>query len=94
MRLYDEKRQKIKTGDAITFTNTANGEKLTATVKKVHRFNSFEELYKSLPLLQCGYTVENIDAASPRDMEQYYSAEEQKRYGVVGIVLADVRDDV
>lgn len=94
LRLYDEKRQQIKVGDAITFTNTANGEKLTATVKKVHRFNSFEELYKSLPLLQCGYTVENIDAASPQDMEQYYSAEEQKRYGVVGIALADVRDDV
>ncbi|MBP3382039.1 MAG: 23S rRNA (uracil(1939)-C(5))-methyltransferase RlmD, partial [Clostridia bacterium] len=73
LRLYDEKRQQIKVGDAITFTNTANGEKLTATVKNLHRFNSFEELYKSLPLLQCGYTVENIDAASPRDMEQYYS---------------------
>ena len=87
LRLYDEKRQQIKEGDAIIFTNTATGEKLTATVKKLHRFASFEELYKALPLLQCGYTAEDIDNASPADMAQYYSAEEQEKYGVVGIEL-------
>ena len=46
-----------------------------------------KELYKSLPLLQCGYTRENIDKATPSDMEQYYSIEEQNKYGVVGIEL-------
>lgn len=87
LRLLDEKRQKIKEGDAIAFTNTANGEQLVAAVKRLHRFDSFEELYKALPLLQCGYTAEDVDAAHPSDMEQYYSAEEQKKYGVVGIEL-------
>ena len=33
LRLFDEKRQKIKTGDDIIFTNTFNGEKICATVK-------------------------------------------------------------
>lgn len=89
LRLYDEKRQQIKEGDAIIFTNTATGEKLTATVQKLHRFASFEELYKALPLLQCGYTAEDIDSASPADMAQYYSAEEQEKYGVVGIELCE-----
>lgn len=87
LRLFDEKRQKIKAGDVIEFTNTSNGEKMRATVKKLHRFDSFEELYKTLPLLQCGYTAEDIDTAQPSDMEQYYSVEEQKKYGVVGIAL-------
>ena len=87
LRLFDEKRQKIKTGDDLIFTNTVNGEKMCATVKKLHRFDSFEELYKTLPLLQCGYTAEDIDTAQPSDMEQYYSAEKQKKYGVVGIEL-------
>ena len=87
LRLFDEKRQRIKTGDAIVFTNNVNGETLHAKVAKLHRFDSFEELYKSLPLLKCGYTIDDIDNAKPSDMEQYYSNEEQEKYGVVGIEL-------
>ena len=87
LRLFDEKRQQIQEGDIINFTNTTNGEKMCATVKKLHRFDSFEELYKNLPLLQCGYTAEDIEKAHPSDMEQYYSAEEQEKYGVVGIEM-------
>lgn len=90
LRLYDEKRQQIKVGDRILFRNTATDETLTATVMKLHRFDSFEELYKSLPLLKCGYTTEDIDTAHPSDMEAYYSAEEQQKYGVVGIELSIV----
>lgn len=87
LRLYDEKRQQIQVGDQIVFTNNKTGEVLEKTVGKLHRFDSFEELYKTLPLLQCGYTAEDIDTARPSDMEQYYSAEEQRKYGVVGIEL-------
>lgn len=87
LRLFDEKRQQLKAGDKIVFTNTTTGETLNTTVVKLHRFNTFNELYKSLPLLQCGYTSENIDKATPSDMEQYYSVEEQRKYGVVGIEI-------
>ncbi len=87
LRLFDEKRQKIKVGDKIVFTDNTTGETLNTTVVKLHRFNTFNELYKSLPLLKCGYTTENVDKATPADMEQYYSVEEQKKYGVVGIEL-------
>ena len=88
LRLFDEKRQKIKAGDTIVFTNTDTGETLSAKVIKLHCFASFEELYQSLPLLQCGYTEEDVAQASPEDMQQYYSSEEQKKYGVVGIEIA------
>lgn len=87
LRLFDEKRQQIKVGDRIVFTNTDSGETLRAEVRNLHRFDSFGELYRTLPLLQCGYTAEDVDKASPSDMEVYYSAEEQKQYGVVGIEL-------
>lgn len=93
LRLNDEKRQKIKMGDNIIFTNTVTGEKLYATVKKLHQFESFEDLYKTLPLLQCGYTTDDIDTARPSDMEQYYSSEEQEKYGVVGIELTLQKTD-
>ena len=87
LRVYDEKRRRIKVGDEIAFTNVANGEVLNVTVKKLHCFATFDELYKSLPLLKCGYTAENIDSATPADMERYYSVEEQREDGVVGIEL-------
>lgn len=88
LRLWDEKRQKIKTGDTIVFTNTSSGEKLQAAVLKLHRFPDFETLYKTLPLLKCGYTEDEIDTAQASDMEAYYSVDEQAKYGVVGIELS------
>ena len=91
LRLLDEKRQQIKAGDRIVFTNTDTGETIDATVAKLHCFESFEALYRSLPLLKCGYTAEDIGSAHPSDMEAYYSAEQQKKYGVVGIELIPSR---
>lgn len=91
LRLFDEKRRQVKIGDRIIFTNTVTGETLNTTVVKLHCFDSFEELYKSLPLLECGYTTENIENAKPSDMDKYYSIEEQNKYGVVGIELCHVK---
>ncbi len=90
LRLFDEKRQTINVGDEIIFTNTATEEVLNTAVVKLHRFDTFDQLYQSLNLLRCGYTSENVGKATPADMEQYYSVEEQRKYGVIGIEL-DVR---
>ena len=87
LRLYDEKRQLIGVGDEIVFTNTVTGETLQTKVLKLHRFDSFADLYKSLPLLKCGYTSENVGSATPADMEQYYSVDEQNKCGVIGIEI-------
>ena len=87
LRLFDEKRRQIREGDQIVFSNTATGETLCTTVVKLHCFACFAELYQALPLLQCGYTNADIETAHPSDMEQYYSADRQKQYGVVGIEL-------
>ena len=88
LRLYDEKRKMISVGDTITFTNTTDSnDKLCAKVIDLFTFNSFDELYKNLPLSECGYTTEDIDTASPGDMDKYYSKEMQQQYGVVGIKI-------
>ena len=88
LRLFDEKRQQIQVGDTILFTNTHSGETLKAAVTKLHRFCDFSELYQALPLLQCGYTPEDIHTAAPEDMALYYSPAQQELYGVVGIELS------
>ena len=87
LRLLDEKRQKIKVGDKILFTDNESGKTLLKTVAKLHKFGSFDELYKTLPLLKCGYTEDDIDTAHPADMNAYYSEENQLKYGVLGIEL-------
>lgn len=87
LRLYDEKRQKIHVGDTIRFLNTETAEELSVTVKDLFVFESFDELYRHLPLTQCGYTEEDVDQARPEDMLEYYSMERQRKYGVVGIQI-------
>jgi len=87
LRLYDKKRQTVKPNDIIEFTNLRNGDTVCARVVAMHIFESFEELYSALPLLKCGYTPQNINTASPDDMDQYYSKEEQVRWSVVGIEI-------
>ena len=89
LRLNDEKIQRVHAGDEIEFINTMDIEKrLLTKVLAIHRYPSFEELYKSLPLLKCGYTQENISAAKASDMEVYYSRDEQIQYDVVGIEIS------
>lgn len=46
LRLNDEKRRQIKVGDTITFTNRSNNEQISTVVINLHKYDSFEELYK------------------------------------------------
>lgn len=85
MRLNDEKRQVIKIGDIIEFTNTESSETIRVTVLNKHHFNSFNELYKEFDKIRLGYKKNEI--AHPRDMEMYYPADEIVQNGVVGIEI-------
>lgn len=86
LRLYDEKRKLVSVGDKIKFVNTQDiTDTLSVVAEDIFVFESFEELYQKLPLIECGYTKDNVEAASPDDMEIYYSKEKQAQYGMVGI---------
>ena len=88
LRLYDEKRRKISVGDNIRFMLADDESKtLIARVKELYVFPSFEELYKALPLNECGYSTDNVIHASPKDMQKYYTPEQERKYGVVGIKI-------
>ncbi|MBQ7392524.1 MAG: ASCH domain-containing protein [Clostridia bacterium] len=86
LRLWDEKRRRIKVGDEILFTHSKDSARtLHCRVIALHIFPSFKELYKNLSLLKCGYTERDIDIADPSDMDLYYTKEQQSSNGVVGI---------
>ena len=89
LRLYDEKRRTISVGDTISFVNTEDtNDTLCVCVEDLFVFESIDELYQNLPLLECGYTEETVRTASPSDMEAYYSKEKQAQYGVIGIKIS------
>lgn len=85
LRLFDEKRKKISVGDNIIFENNNTKETLTVKVINLYIFDSFKELYDSLPVYKCGYRIG--ETANSSDMDIYYSKEKQSKYGVVGIEI-------
>lgn len=85
LRLNDEKRKLLNIGDKIEFTNITNGEKLSVDIISLHKYPSFEELYKHFDKVDMGYNKDDI--AEPKDMEAYYSKEEQDKYGILGIEI-------
>lgn len=84
-RLFDEKRQLISIGDEIEFSQNDDSKKVVKTrVKDLYRQDSFENLFSDLPLEYfCGVSKEFL----LEEISQFYSKEEQKKYGVVGIKI-------
>jgi len=85
MRLNDEKRNSIKSGDAIIFTNKDTKETIEAVVMKVDAYSDFHELYKHCNKMDIGYG-EN-ETANPDDMLLYYSQEQIQKYGALAIAI-------
>lgn len=87
IRLNDEKRQQLHVGDIITFTLVNDEEeKIETEVVALHKFCTFKELFVSPLRDQCGaihYTVEEC----VESMYQYYSKEQEEKYGVLAIEL-------
>lgn len=90
LRLNDEKRQRIKNGDTVAFSCSSNKDIIMAQVIGLHKFSDFEELYRALPLKRYGYTQDELSTAHYNDMEHYYTKEQIKKYGALGIELGDV----
>ena len=85
MRLYDEKRAKIKVGDQIEFNNTATREKIKCIVINLTRYKDFYGLYSDNDKTAIGYKAN--ETANAEDMYSFYSPEQIKEYGVLAIEI-------
>lgn len=85
LRLNDEKRSQLKEKDLIEFTNIKTLESIIVEVVELYKYNSFDDLYKHFDKISLGYDAEEI--ADPKDMEKYYSINEQGNCGVIGIKI-------
>ena len=85
LRLYDDKRRQIKLGDEIEFAKS-DTVKLKAQVIGLLLYNSFEELFEDLPMeLLADKTMTKSELL--RVLGEFYTDEQQQKYGVVGIRL-------
>ena len=89
LRLNDEKRRLLKIKDLIEFTNRETLEKMLVEIINLHHYSNFDELYSHFNKLSMGYNEDEI--ANPKDMEKYYTKEEQKKYGVLGIEIKKIK---
>lgn len=85
LRLYDEKRRKVAVGDLLAME--CDGSTAIVQVTELSVFDDFKTLYQNMDLSRCGYLPLEVPFASPDDMRAYYTEEQQKRYGVVGISI-------
>ena len=90
MRLNDEKRQLLKEKDLIEFTNRTTWETILVEIVNLYQYATFDELYKHFNKVSLGYDEDDIP--NPKDMERYYSKEEQEKYGVIGIEIKVVEE--
>ena len=83
LRIFDEKRQKIRLGDIIEFTNP-DGEMLAVKVVGLLRYGSFEDLFKDFDI-----AVLADESMTKRELldvlNGFYPLEKQNEMGVVGI---------
>lgn len=85
LRLNDKKRKLIKENDIIIFENMITKELIKTEVIRLHKYPSFEDLYKHFDKISLGY--EKNEIANPSDMEIYYPKEKQEKYSVLGIEI-------
>ncbi|MCM1525644.1 MAG: hypothetical protein NC091_00200 [Bacteroides sp.] len=88
MRLFDEKRSHISIGDMILFEDVENGNQMECLVTNLYRYPTFVDLYAHHDKISIGY--DDKETADPDDMLYYYSKDNIKKYGVVGIEIRTV----
>lgn len=92
LRLYDEKRQRLNKGDDIIFINNADeNEKIAVTVKELHIYTSFSELFTVIDPKLCGYAPDTTVDTAIKEMRKYYSEELESSYGVIGIKISKTK---
>lgn len=88
-RLYDEKRRQIKVGDKIEFSKLPDlQEKLVVDVLELYQDKTFENLFRKL------IRDETEIKRKTQSMYEYYSTEQEKQYGVLGIKIKIDTEDL
>lgn len=90
IRLYDEKRRKLKKGDEIEFSLIEDGKTANKTlnvkITGLYRFNSFADLFYSDLYASLGSDEKTVEEFT-NSMRLYYSKEQEQTCGVLAIKI-------
>ena len=84
IRLYDEKRKRIKEGDVIVFKKLNGDEEIKVKVKALLRFKNFRDLFLFVPKNYLAHESLSLDEQIKR-IRKYYSKDKEEKYGVLAI---------
>lgn len=88
VRLFDEKRRKLKVGDIISFVKLPGpDEKISVKVKGLSIFGSFHSLYSTFDAELFAHPKDITVEGQIERKRVIYSEEDEKRHGVLGIHL-------
>ena len=88
LRLFDEKRQKIKIGDKIIFSDSSdNTRTFNAVVVNLYQAKNFNELCNIITPEQAGFSSAK---ELIQTLEDFYSPDSQEKFGVVGIEIKKI----
>lgn len=90
MRLLTEERKKLSIGDQIRFINNVTQKTVLVEIVGLHRFKTFKELYAAYPKNRLGYHKD--DEADYHDMNQFYTDENIKKFGVIAIEINIIKE--
>lgn len=86
VRINDEKRRKVQIGDTIVLTRKPEGDEvLDLEVIGLSHFATFEDMFSSIDPERFGWPKDIKVSEQVRRMHEYYTADEERRYGVVAI---------
>lgn len=87
VRVNDEKRRKLHVGDTLVFLKRPlEDEKIIKKVKKLEYYSNLQELVEHYDMKQI-YLEQYTKEMYLQEMEQFYTQEEQDKYGVVAITF-------
>ena len=88
LRLFDEKRQQIKIGDEIVFSNLSDtNDSFVARVINLYRAESFDKLCQIITPAQAGFTSKEELITV---LQEFYPPDSQQKYGVLGIEIQKI----
>ncbi len=87
VRLYDEKRRKLKVGDTLVFLKRPDDiEQIKTKITNLEVYKNFKELIKHYEMKELyleSYTKEMF----LEELKRFYTEEEQEKYGVLAITF-------
>ncbi|ASZ16915.1 ASCH domain-containing protein [Bacillus cereus] len=90
VRLYDKKRQLIKQGDHIVFTNLTTAATMAVKVTEIKRYKNFQAMYEQIDKKLLGCENDSLEEML-ESTYKIYTKEQEQKWGTVAIGIEVIK---